>query len=116
MADYKGKYRTAYERMYGSLDKKEKTQLEKNQNLINDYKARLDAAGVDPSKETDTRNWLEKSLNLTPNQNALFDIFELLNRPQQALFGGIENLKSIEHIANDSRLIQNVAIEKEGYN
>ncbi len=32
------------------------------------------------------------------------------------LFGGIENLKSIEHISNDSRLIQNVAIEKEGYN
>ena len=25
MADYKGKYRTAYERMYGSLDKKEKS-------------------------------------------------------------------------------------------
>ena len=96
MANYKGKYRTAYERMYGSVDKKEKTQLEKNQNLINDYNARLAASGVDPSKATDTRNWLEKSLNLTPNQNALFDVFELLNRPQQALFGGIENLQNGE--------------------
>ena len=96
MANSKGKYRTAYERMYGSLNKKEKTQLEKNQNLINDYNARLAAAGVDPSKATDTRNWLEKSLNLTPNQNALFDVFEILNRPQQALFGGIENLQNGE--------------------
>lgn len=96
MANSKGKYRTAYESMYGSLDKKEKTQLEKNQNLINDYSARLAAAGVDPSKATDTRNWLEKSLNLTPNQNALFDVFEILNRPQQALFGGIENLQNGE--------------------
>ena len=96
MANSKGKYRTAYESMYGSLNKKEKTQLEKNQNLINDYSARLAAAGVDPSKATDTRNWLEKSLNLTPNQNALFDVFEILNRPQQALFGGIENLQNGE--------------------
>ena len=96
MANSKGKYRTAYESMYGSLNKKEKTQLEKNQNLINDYNARLAAAGVDPSKAADTRNWLEKSLNLTPNQNALFDVFEILNRPQQALFGGIENLQNGE--------------------
>lgn len=96
MANSKGKYRTAYESMYGSLDKKEKTQLEKNQNLINNYNARLASAGVDPSKATDTRNWLEKSLNLTPNQNTLFDVFEILNRPQQALFGGIENLQNGE--------------------
>lgn len=89
-------YKKVYEKQFGSTSSKNKTQLEKNQNLINDYNARLAAAGVDPSKVTDTRNWLEKSLNLTPNQNALFDVFEILNRPQQALFGGIENLQNGE--------------------
>lgn len=98
MANSKGKYRTAYERMYGSVDKNEKTQLEKNQNLINDYNARLAAAGVDPSEAKDDRNWLEKSLNLTPNQNALFDVFEIINRPQQALFGAIDAIQNGEDV------------------
>lgn len=96
MANSKGKYRTAYENMYGSLNKKEKTQLEKNQNLIKDYSARLAAGGVDPDEALDTRNKLEKKINLTPNQNFLFDVFELLNRPQQAIFGGIENVQQGE--------------------
>jgi hypothetical protein len=65
-------------------------QYKKNQKTINTYKARLEAGGVDESK-LDKRNFLEKALNLTPNQNFIFDIFELINRPQQALFGGIEN-------------------------
>lgn len=89
-------YKKIYEQRFGSTSSKNKTQLEKNQNLINGYNARLAAAGVDPSEATDTRNWLEKALNLTPNQNALFDVFEILNRPQQALFGGIENLQNGE--------------------
>lgn len=54
---------------------------------------RLRAAGVDPDELTDKRNFLEKKLNLKEDQNVLFDIFELLNRPQQALFGGIANMQ-----------------------
>jgi len=55
---------------------------------ISNYKTRLNAAGVDTDKALDKRNFIEKALNLRQNQNILFDIFELINRPQQALFGG----------------------------
>lgn len=51
-------------------------------------KKRLKAAGVE-EEDLDSRNILEKALNLTPDQNALFDLFEIINRPQRALFGGI---------------------------
>jgi hypothetical protein len=51
------------------------------------YQKRLEASGIDPKEATDSRNWLEKALNLTPDQNVFFDIFEILERPQQALFG-----------------------------
>lgn len=57
---------------------------------VEGYKRRLEASGIDPEKAIDTRNWFEKALNLTPDQNALFDFFELMERPQQALFGGID--------------------------
>ena len=53
---------------------------------VEGYKKRLEASGLDPEKATDTRNWLERTLNLTPDQNFFFDIFEILERPQQALF------------------------------
>jgi transcriptional regulator with XRE-family HTH domain len=53
-------------------------------------KKRIAGAGLDPAKQQDTRNFIEKGLNLKEGQNAIFDIFEVLNRPQQALFGGIE--------------------------
>ena len=60
------------------------------QNQIDNYKTRLTASGVDPTKATDTRNPLEKMLNLRQDQNAIFDVFELINRPQQALFNTID--------------------------
>jgi hypothetical protein len=50
------------------------------------YLRRLEGAGVDVEKATDPRGPVEKLLNLRPNQNILFDIFEVINRPQQALF------------------------------
>jgi hypothetical protein len=40
--------------------------------------------------DTDTRNFVEKALGLPDDQNILFDFFELLGRPQQALFGAID--------------------------
>lgn len=57
---------------------------------ISNTSTRLAAVGEDATKIADTRNPLEKILNLTPDQSFIFDIFELINRPQQALFGAIE--------------------------
>lgn len=50
---------------------------------------RLEGSGVTAEKR-DSRNFIEKALNLTPKQNVLFDIFEIINRPQQMLFQGIK--------------------------
>ena len=61
----------------------------KLQNQINNLSTRMNAAGVNASKAKDSRNPVEKFLGLPENQNAVFDVFELLNRPQQALFGAI---------------------------
>jgi hypothetical protein len=65
------------------------------QSQLRNYKTRFQAAGQnDP---TDTRNWLEKKLNLEEDQNVLFDIFEIIGRPQQALFGAIDAAASGEN-------------------
>ena len=52
--------------------------------------AQLLVNGVENPLEKDTRNPLEKALNLTPDQNFIFDAFEVLGRPQQALFGAVD--------------------------
>ena len=59
-----------------------------NKQLAN-YQKRLASLGYSAEDVTDTRNPLEKILNLEKDQNVLFDIFELINRPQNALFSGI---------------------------
>lgn len=46
----------------------------------------------------DKRNAIEKALNLTPDQNVIFDVFELLDRPQKALFAGMESALQGENI------------------
>lgn len=56
---------------------------------VANYQKRLAALGISDEEATDTRNPLEKLLNLEKDQNVLFDIFEILNRPQNALFSGI---------------------------
>lgn len=81
----KNKYKDYYEKHYGN--KKESTS-ETLQRQINNYKARIAAGGADAS--TDSRNAIEKALNLPEGQNALFDVFEILNRPQQAAFGALD--------------------------
>lgn len=53
---------------------------------VENYQTRLASSGVD----TDTRNPLEKLLNLPEDQNFLFDIAEIIGRPQQAVFGAID--------------------------
>ena len=60
---------------------------------IGNYEKRLSSIGVDTEAAKDTRNPIEKALNLKEDQNFLFDIFEVLGRPQQALFGGIESMQ-----------------------
>ena len=75
-----------------------KTQQEKLQNQINNYETRLKSIGVNPEAAKDTRNPIEKLLNLKQDQNVLFDIFEIINRPQQALFGALDNMATDEDV------------------
>lgn len=72
----------------------------KLQKQIDNLSTRMDAAGVDSSKAKDSRNAVEKFLGLPENQNFVFDIFELLNRPQQALFGAINAAQKGEDVGD----------------
>lgn len=55
---------------------------------IANAKLRIQASGW-PVDE-DKRNPVEKALNLPEGQNWFFDTLDVLNRPQQALFGGMD--------------------------
>ena len=57
------------------------------QKQIDNKATRLNAGGVNADEAKDSRNWFEKWAGLPEDQNFIFDVFELLNRPQQALFG-----------------------------
>ena len=90
-----------YKETRGMTKKKsssEKTQQEKLQNQVNNYRTRLEAAGVNPDEATDKRNIIEKALNLPEDQNVLFDILDIINRPQQALFGAIDSAINNEDV------------------
>lgn len=67
---------------------------DKLQNQIKNYETRLKNVGIDPKEATDTRNVVEKALNLEKDQNVLFDIFEILDRPRNALFTGVNEALS----------------------
>ena len=66
------------------------TTSEKLSSQLGNYEKRAAAAGIDLEEKKDKRNPIEKALNLPEGQNALFDIFEIIGRPQQAVFGGIK--------------------------
>ena len=68
---------------------------DKVKKTVSNYQTRLKEAGIEDTVE-DTRNPLEKALNLEKDQNVLFDILELINRPQNALLTGINNVLSGE--------------------
>ena len=101
-----------YEKLYKSLKSTNKKSAAKSnaqttagkqgklQKQIDNLSTRMDAAGVDSSKAKDSRNAVEKFLGLPENQNFVFDIFELLNRPQQALFGAINAAQKGEDIGD----------------
>ena len=90
-----------YEKLYNSLKDANNSSLKSAasktsagkqgslQTKIDNLSTRMEAAGVDTSKAKDSRNAVEKFLGLPENQNVVFDVFELLGRPQQALFGAI---------------------------
>lgn len=61
-------------------------------------KTRLEGSGLEHESFTDDRNFLGKMLNLTPNQNFLFDVFEIIERPQQAVFQGIKAIQDDENV------------------
>ena len=65
-----------------------KSDKDKLKNQLSNYNTRLSSLGYEDV--TDTRNWFEKLTNLDEGQNILFDIFELLDRPRNALFTGID--------------------------
>ena len=83
----KGKYQKLYEARMKRLGKGTDDDLQRQ---INNYKARLEAGGVE-NPEADDRNSLERLLNLRQNQGIIRDVFEILGRPQQAVFTGIKN-------------------------
>lgn len=78
-------------RQDGTLEEGRKYDPQKQAEGISE---RLEASGIDAEKEKDKRNFIEKGLNLKEDQNILFDFFEVVGRPQQALFGGIEGTLS----------------------
>jgi uncharacterized protein (UPF0297 family) len=63
---------------------------------VEGYEKRLEGSGIDVEQATDKRNFVEKALNLKEDQNFFFDVFEVLGRPQQALFNGIKALQEGE--------------------
>ena len=82
-----------------ALEKEEKPERQYDPaKQVEGYKERIEGSGIDVEKATDTRNPLEKALNLKEDQNVLFDIFEVINRPQQALFGAINAAQKDENI------------------
>lgn len=96
MAKYKSPYSSKrYKTVKNNIEdvmSKKTSSLSNNDmsSKINNYETRLKSVGVDTEAAKDTRNPVEKFFNVQQDQNFLFDIFEVLGRPQQALFGGIE--------------------------
>lgn len=91
-----GKYDDFYKLVSGGKSSDSKSQLSSNQSQINNLKARLAAGGVDPDEALDKRNWFEKLTNLPNDQNFIYDFFDLLDRPKQAIFKGVSNLQTGE--------------------
>jgi hypothetical protein len=60
------------------------------------YKTRLEAAGVPKAQIKDTRNPLERLLNVKPDQPWFFDVLEIADRPRSALAGTVSALQKNE--------------------
>ncbi len=103
MANY---YKDLYENLKNDREKYIKNSFAKTptgkksklETKVDNLTTRLESGGVDVNRETDNRNFLEKTLGLPEDQNIVFDIFELLGRPQQAIFGAINAAQKGEDI------------------
>ena len=96
---YRVKKRRSNLRLPGSSSKKDPAATYDPAKQVEGLEKRLEGSGIDVEKATDKRNFLEKALNLTEDQNFLFDVFEVLGRPQQALFGAINAVQKGESFA-----------------
>jgi hypothetical protein len=107
-----------WEKMFAAAKKAETKTIEKETKSTYDpakqaegYKRRIEGAGLDPEKAADNRNVVERLLNLRPDQNIFFDVFEIINRPQQAIFGAIDSAQKGQDVLKGA--IQGVTGEKE---
>ena len=87
----KGRYQELYEARMKRLGKNI-NKSESLQKQINNYKTKLEAGGI-KAPSTDDRNALEKWLNLEQDQGVIGDVFELLERPFQAIKTGITSVQ-----------------------
>ena len=78
------------------LTETEKTQKDL-QTKINNANTKLASQDL-PTVEADDRNAVEKFLGLNQNQGLIGDIFEVINKPQQALFGAIKAYQEGEDV------------------
>lgn len=95
----KGYYQNMYEKLKSERESRESALKSADvkgnlQTKIDNLTTRMEAGGVDVENATDKRNIFEKALGLPDDQNIIFDLFELLGRPQQALFGGINKAQN----------------------
>lgn len=86
----KTKATKALEKLLNKKDKDEEEVTYDPTKQAEGLKERIEGSGLEAETFTDKRNFVEKALNLTPNQNFLFDVFEIINRPQQAVFNAIK--------------------------
>jgi hypothetical protein len=87
-------------KLYNKEEEKKKYDPSKQ---VEGYKKRIKGSGIDVEDAIDKRKPIEKLLNLTEDQNVLFDIFELINRPQQALFAGISASQKGEDVLKSAK-------------
>lgn len=75
---------------FSNLSKRKDEDVDTTIQSLENYSTRLKSVGVDPEEVTDGRNPVQKALGLREGTGIIGGFFDLLNRPQQALFGTIQ--------------------------
>ena len=89
----------ALEKLLSETEKRKKEKLPYDPSKqAEGIKERLEGSGLDAKKFTDKRNIVERFFNVTPDQNFLFDVFEVIGRPQQVLFNAIDASQKQEDV------------------
>lgn len=81
-----------------------KDPIGKVENQINNAKVRIQSTGIDPNE--DKRNSLEKFLNLPKNQNAFFDVLEILGRPAKGVVNAVDKagVNPLDYLSGKEKL------------